>query len=242
VSFQGALRTRWIACGIAGLGVFTLGTIFNRASAQTDGNSSRPNSAKSETPAPATPVNGAAEEVKEVVQREPIPYPTLRKSSSELRSGSSKTVRAGINGEKKITYRVTYRDGVEVRREAVSTKVVKNPVPEVVAVGYRTTLASRGYLSGRKMFVMSATSYSPSPRENGGRSRTATGLHIGHGIVAVDPRFIPLGTRLYIEGYGYAVAGDTGGAIKGNRIDLGHDSTSASNRFGRRKVKVYILD
>lgn len=222
------------------LGVTTLGLILNRASAQTEGNSSRSNSAKSEKT--ATTNSSTSEEVKEIVQREPIPYPTLRKSSSELRNGSSKTVRAGINGEKQITYRVSYKDGKEIRREAVTTKILKHSVPEVVAVGSRTTLASRGYLSGRKMIVMSATSYSPSPSENGGSSRTATGLKIGHGIVAVDPNFIPLGTKLYIEGYGYAVAGDTGGAIKGNRIDLGHDSTSASNRFGRRKVKVYILD
>lgn len=226
-----------MAGGLALMGVMTLGTILNRANAQTDSNSSRPNSASPEKTAPAV-----SEVVKEVVQREPIPYPTLRKSSSELRSGSSKTVRAGINGEKRIVYKVTYRDGAEVRRETVSTKVIKNPTPEVVAVGSRTTLASRGYLSGRKMIVMSATGYSPSPHENGGYSRTATGLKIGHGVVAVDPKFIPLGTRLYIEGYGHAVAGDTGGAIKGNRIDLGHDSIRASNRFGRKKVKVYILD
>jgi len=219
------------------LGVIALGFILNRASAQTESNSSRPNSAKSEKTAPAD-----SEEVKEVVQREPIPYPTLRKSSSTLRNGSSKTVRAGINGEKQITYRVTFKDGQEIHREAVATKILKHSVPEVVAVGVRTTLASRGYLSGRKMIVMSATSYSPDPSENGGSSRTSTGLRIGHGIVAVDPNFIPLGTKLYIEGYGYAVAGDTGGAIKGNRIDLGHDSRGASNRFGTRKVKVYILD
>jgi len=219
------------------MGFLTLGTILNRASAQTEGNSSRLNSAKSESSAPAD-----SEEVKEVVHSEPIPYPTLRKSSSELRSGSSKTVRAGMNGEKKVTYKVTYKDGVEIRRETVSTKTIKNPVPEVIAVGNRSALASRGYLSGRKMVVMSATGYSPDPSENGGSSRTSTGLKIGHGVVAVDPRFIPLGTRLYIEGYGYAVAGDTGGAIKGNRIDLGHDTSSASNRFGRKKVKVYILD
>ena len=237
MSFPGAFRARIAVCGMVLMGVLTLGTILNRASAQTDSNSSRLNSAKSDKTAPAV-----SEEVKEVVQREPIPYPTLRKSSSELRSGSSKTVRAGINGEKQVTFRITYKDGVEVQREAISTKTIKNPVPEVIAVGSRTTLASRGYLSGRKMIVMSATGYSPSPRENGGSSRTATGLKIGHGIVAVDPKFIPLGTRLYIEGYGHAVAGDTGGAIKGNRIDLGHDTVSASNQFGRKRVKVYILD
>ena len=237
MSFQGALPTRWMAAGIAFMGLTTLGTILNRASAQTESSSSRLNSAKSDATAPV-----ATEEVKEVVQREPIPYPTLRKSSSELRSGSSKTVSAGINGEKQVTYRVTLKDGVEAGREPISSKLLKNPIPEVVTMGSRTALSSRGYLSGRKMIVMFATGYSPNPSENGGSSRTSTGLKIGHGIVAVDPKFIPLGTRLYIEGYGHAVAGDTGGAIKGNRIDLGHDTSSASNHFGRKKVKVFILD
>jgi 3D (Asp-Asp-Asp) domain-containing protein len=88
---------------------------------------------------------------------------------------------------------------------------------------------------------MSATGYTADPAENGGSSRTATGLRIGKGVAAVDPRYIPLGTRLYIEGYGYAIAADTGRAIKGHRIDLGFDSKRDSNRLGRRKVQVHIL-
>jgi len=181
--------------------------------------------------------------VKKIDQREPIPYPTLRKSSSELRSGTSKTVRAGINGEKQLVYRVTLNGENEVKRELISSKVVKKPVPEILAIGQRGFLASRGYFSGRKSIHMIATGYSGSAAENGGRSgRTATGLKIGHGVVAVDPRFIPLGTRLYIDGYGYAVAADTGGAIRGNRIDLGHDTRSAANRVGRRKVVVHIVN
>jgi 3D (Asp-Asp-Asp) domain-containing protein len=239
LSTLGSVRFPLLATGVALLGVVTLSPILYGGVVQADSSSSRQNPQDS---AKEASKEDSAQDVREVEQREPIPYPTLRKSSSELRSGSSKTVRAGINGEKQVTFRISYKDGVEVRREAVSTKTIKNPVPEVVAVGSRTTLASRGYLSGRKMIVMSATGYSPSPHENGGSSRTATGLKIGHGVVAVDPKFIPLGTRLYIEGYGHAVAGDTGGAIKGNRIDLGHDTVSASNRFGRKRVKVYILD
>jgi 3D (Asp-Asp-Asp) domain-containing protein len=61
--------------------------------------------------------------------------------------------------------------------------------------------------------------------------------------VAVDPKVIPLGTNLYIEGYGYAVAADTGGAIKGNKIDLCfEESNSELRKFGRKNVTVYILD
>jgi 3D (Asp-Asp-Asp) domain-containing protein len=72
-------------------------------------------------------------------------------------------------------------------------------------------------------------------------SRTCTGLPASYGAVAVDPRVIPLGTKMYIEGYGYAFACDTGGAIKGNRVDLAMDSLAAAFRHGRRKQRAWIL-
>ena len=86
-----------------------------------------------------------------------------------------------------------------------------------------------------------ATGYSPDPRENGGYTVTATGLPIGYGAAAVDPRVIPLGTKLYVEGYGYAFACDVGGAIKGRRIDLAYDSYGLANTKGRKKVRAWIL-
>ena len=86
-----------------------------------------------------------------------------------------------------------------------------------------------------------ATGYSPDPRENGGYIVNATGLPIGYGAAAVDPRVIPLGTKLYVEGYGYAFACDVGGAIKGKRIDLAYDSYYLANTKGRKKVRAWIL-
>ncbi len=76
---------------------------------------------------------------------------------------------------------------------------------------------------------------------------TATGATVRKGIIAVDPRVIPLGTRVYVEvlgsaaDYGYAVAADVGGAIKGNKIDVYLTSTGAVNAWGVKKVKVYVL-
>lgn len=61
------------------------------------------------------------------------------------------------------------------------------------------------------------------------------------GIVAVDPRVIPYYTKMYIPGYGIAIAGDTGGAIRGNRVDLFMDSYEEAINWGRRNVEVYIL-
>ena len=76
----------------------------------------------------------------------------------------------------------------------------------------------------------------------GGGSRTATGLRVGYGAVAVDPRVIPLGSKLYIEGYGYGFACDTGGAIKGNHIDLAFNSVRQADDHGKQRgVAVYVL-
>lgn len=96
-------------------------------------------------------------------------------------------------------------------------------------------------VSGRTI-TMRSTAYTSDPAENGGYSTTAMGTAIRYGVAAVDPNVIPLGTRLYIEGYGYARAEDTGGAIKGNRIDLVFGSKSQSNNWGRRTVRVTILN
>jgi len=75
-----------------------------------------------------------------------------------------------------------------------------------------------------------------------GNGITATGLRARKGIVAVDPRIIPLGTKLFIPGYGEALAADTGGWIKNDRIDLCFESLEECFRFGRRKIKVYLVE
>lgn len=86
---------------------------------------------------------------------------------------------------------------------------------------------------------MEATAYLPS--DGNGDGLTAMGIPATYGVVAVDPYVIPLGTRLYIPGYGEAIAADTGGAIYGYRIDLCMESYSEAINFGRRNVTVYIL-
>ena len=98
------------------------------------------------------------------------------------------------------------------------------------------------------MIECNATAYDLSPEENGGYGgQTATGIPLDKGVIAVDPKVIPLGSRVFVEAldgswsYGYAVAGDTGGAIKGNRVDLCFRTRSECIQFGRRKCRVYVL-
>jgi len=91
-----------------------------------------------------------------------------------------------------------------------------------------------------RSLLMTASAYSA--YDTGNSSRTCNGNLVRKGLVAVDPSVIPLGTRLYISGYGYAIADDIGGSIKGDHIDLAFDSHNEALQFGRQKVTVYILN
>ena len=96
---------------------------------------------------------------------------------------------------------------------------------------------SRG--GGRSVYV-SATAYSAYDPGNG--NRTATGTPVRHGVIAVDPSVIPLGTRVFIPGYGEAVAEDIGGAIHGYRIDVAFDTHAEALMFGRQDLEIFIME
>lgn len=197
--------------------------------------------------------------VSEEVAEKNIAYTTVKKETDSLYKGEKKTVQYGENGVKEVTYRITKRDGEEIDREVISERVISEPTEEIIQIGTKVkasapasaaTLPSRGALRYKASYKMRATAYDPSPTANGGSSRTATGSVPRYGIVAVDPSIIPLGSRLYIESadggkswvYGYAVAGDTGGAIKGSKIDLCYNSKSEARGFGVKQANVYVLE
>lgn len=171
-----------------------------------------------------------------------IPFKSRQKFTGNLPTGSRSIQQPGRDGEKAIKYLSYYKDNKLTEKEKIAEFVTTPAREQVELIGTRgMTLASRGFFGGRRIIEMVATGYGPRGNGRWG-ARTSSGLRPGFGVVAVDPHFIPLGTRLYIDGYGYAVAGDTGGAIKGNRIDLGHDSEAAAAAVGRKKVRVLILD
>jgi len=91
--------------------------------------------------------------------------------------------------------------------------------------------------------LVEATAYSPTVAEcDADPWTTATGMRSGYGIIAVDPTVIPYYTKVYVEGYGYAIAGDCGGAIKNNIIDVFFYKPEEAMRWGRRKVNMYVLE
>jgi len=137
----------------------------------------------------------------------------------------------------------------EAERKAAAEQPAQTRTASVEAPA--TAVESAGTISGyeySKMIVMSATAYTAdyaSTGKNPGDAYfgiTASGTTARVGAVAVDPKVIPLGTALYIEGYGYATAEDTGGAIKGNKVDLFFDTAWEVDVFGRQQLKVYVLE
>jgi len=89
---------------------------------------------------------------------------------------------------------------------------------------------------------MIATAYSRSEEEGTADGITASGTIVRPGVVAVDPDIIPLGTKIIIEGMGTYVAEDTGGAIKGNRLDIYYESRKEAFEFGVQSVNVFVLE
>lgn len=101
------------------------------------------------------------------------------------------------------------------------------------------SFASR-HLEFKELEVI-ATAYSAEDKGMRRDKRTYSGFIIDRGVVAVDPEVIPLGSIVYIPGYGYMVAMDTGGAIKGNRIDIYFADRKEAIKFGRQKIKIRII-
>lgn len=177
---------------------------------------------------------------------EAIPFQTERQPDANLDKGTEQVLTPGVNGKATIKTTIVFENGKEIDRK-VDRLVVAEPSNQVIGVGTKERpvaperpllVASRGgsNLTATKTFTAMASGYSMP----GGR--TASGQVTGPGIVAVDPSVIPLGTKLYIEGYGYAVAADTGGAIKGNKVDLHFDTHAQAMAWGRRSVTVQILN
>ena len=171
------------------------------------------------------------------VEYKRLPYKTVIRYSNTAEKGVEFLVHNGSYGKVKLVYRERVYKGKVIDKQLVSKDIVIKPVPKVLIVGK----AVFNYRYIKKLSVI-ATAYSPRVCETDSTPWiTATGMRSRVGIVAVDPRVIPLRTILYIPHYGYAIAGDTGSAIKGNRIDLFFYSTKQAYQWGRKSITIYVV-
>lgn len=169
-------------------------------------------------------------EVEQEVVKEATDFKEKEEYTSDLLEGEEKVTTKGVKGEDEVTYEVITLGGKEISREEVGRKTLKKPKTQILSKG--TAVAINGERYSRKL-VVQATAYS-------GGGTTATGTRARVGEIAVDPRVIPLGSECYIEGFGKVRAEDTGGAVKGNIIDIYMASRGAAIRWGRRTVTIYI--
>jgi uncharacterized protein YabE (DUF348 family) len=183
-----------------------------------------------------------------------IDYTTEFKSSTELDKGVKKVIQKGQTGQKVIISSIVYENGKEISRSLVSENLKSNPIKEIIALGTVGvyTPSRGGDIRYTKKLRVRATAYTADYNSTGKGPDdpylgiTSTGARAkrspdSYSTIAVDPRVIPLGTKLWVDGYGYAIAEDIGGAIKGNKIDLYFHSSSEMWDWGARNVDIYIL-
>lgn len=189
-----------------------------------------------------------------------IPFETVTKYSAVLKPGTSKVNQAGVNGVKTITYRKTIVNGAVVETKQVKEAVTKSPVSKIVVKGtklgapvsaapFHIELDEGGQpVKYKKLLTGKCTAYTSDRGDSG--KWTSTGVRAQVGVVAVNPKVIPYGTKMWITSadgkivYGYAVAGDTGGGVRRNEllVDLYFNTYVECTTFGRRTMNVYILE
>ncbi len=181
------------------------------------------------------------------VEDERLPYETVYVPDDDLEIDHRRVVTPGRPGIYRRRYQVRVEDGVEVSRELVDAWVAQEPITNVIAYGRkivtRTLETPDGVITYWRRIRMLATSYSASTAgvspDRPWYGITRLGLKMRHGIVAVDPRVIPLGVQVYVPGYGKGLAADTGSRILGRRIDLGYDDDNLV--LWNNWVDVYLL-
>jgi uncharacterized protein YabE (DUF348 family) len=174
------------------------------------------------------------------LESEPIPYATETQPAADLEIDNRSVIQAGVLGLMTKRIRVRYEDEQEISRQVEDEYISQLPQAEIIGFGTKivphTLDTPGGQITYWRALDMYAISYNVT--SNGGYG-TATGVPLAKGVAAIDPSYIPYGTRMYVPGYGQALAADTGGGIQGRMIDLGYlDEDYVS---WHQWVKVYFL-
>lgn len=195
-------------------------------------------------------------ELKYDIERSGVEHETTIVYNNNQYVDYEEVVQKGSDGLKKSVYQECFVDGELIQRTLEEEIVYKDPVDEIIEVGTkeRTVATSRSGFRFNNEMDMVATGYDLSYESCGKYPDdpyygiTASGAKAQPGTVAVDPSVIPLGTKLYIAStdgspdYGFATALDTGSAIKGYRVDLFMEDNRDALDYGKRQVKVYVLE
>ncbi|MDA8227375.1 MAG: 3D domain-containing protein [Desulfitobacterium hafniense] len=166
-----------------------------------------------------------------------LSYQTEYKESDQIPPGMSRIQERGSNGTQRRVIKVS-KYGEKVEEDVLYQFELNSPKKRVVIQNTKVISGEQFDLSKldvKQIMTVEATAYTYTGNP------TATGVYPREGLIAVDPRVIPLGSRVYVEGYGYAIAADTGGAIKGNKVDVFFPSLSRCLEWGRRSVKLFLL-
>jgi len=189
-----------------------------------------------------------------ITVQEEVDFSTKEIENLALGRGERVVLQEGKKGINEYVYEITYENGIEVSRSLIKDAILSYPIEEIVECGPEDVwelgvVPASAPTKYSRVEVFTATAYDASPADNGiWAGKTSTGMPLEYGVIAVDPKVIPYGTKMYIESvdgmykYGYAIAGDCGGAIKGKKVDLFFPSRSTCYSFGRRAVKIYFLD
>lgn len=179
---------------------------------------------------------------------EEIPFETVTKDvSNGAATTRNAVIQYGKNGEKKVTYKVTYKEDEELSREKLSEEIIKNPVDKIVQVQSKSVIVSRSSFSrvtgtSGKSGVYKVTAYCACMQCCGKTNGiTASGAKATANHTIAAPRTFAFGTKVVINGTTYVVE-DRGGAIQGNRIDIYMNSHAEALRWGVRYVEVEVLD
>lgn len=176
-----------------------------------------------------------------VYEKQEVPFQVKRIPDNTLLVGETKVIQPGRKGLIQKKVRSLSFNGSLFTKDIVGVER-KEPTNQLVSFGTKKIYSSldtpKGPVTYWAKLRMFSTSYDS--RCPGCNETTAIGMKAGYGVVAVDPKVIPLRTKVYIPGYGFAVAGDTGGAIKGNKIDLGFDDVR-KGWWSARYTDVYLL-
>jgi len=174
------------------------------------------------------------------VVNSPEPFETEYVDNEEIPYGEFKVVQEGAAGVRATTYTRKYVGG-EFDSDSETYEIIQEPVKRIIerAPGF-VSIYDIGEIKYSKTMEMNVSAYSPSCA--GVNDITASGTQVRRGVCAVDTSVIPFGTKIFVPGYGVAVAEDRGGAIKGNKLDLFMESYSEARQWGRKNLTVYILE